>query len=288
LIKIVPLVGVLLLVAARLGQGEPLESFAPVPVGTAGILAAAALTLFSLTGFEVGPITSTVTDNAERNVPRAQILGVGFTGLIYLSATMAVLWLLPHAVAANSKAPFADAIAPVLGSSAGVAVALIAAISAFGANNALVLGAAEVMRSIAHQGDLPPLFARISANGVPSAAIIAAATAGIALLVLSAAPGFVSVYAFVALVSAVAALVLYAMCSAAVLRLGLSGGGFGALIAVVALFYSIAMFFGAGWEATKWGIALALAGLPIRWISRRLWPSRAAEPAAAAPRGPAA
>jgi APA family basic amino acid/polyamine antiporter len=128
------------------------------------------------------------------------------------------------------------------------------------------------------------MFARTGATGVPSAAIIAGATAGIALLVLSAAPGFVSVYAFVALVSAVAALVLYAMCSAAVLRLGLSGGGIGTVIALVAVAYSIAMFFGAGWEATQWGIALALAGLPIRWISRRLWPSPTQEPAAAAPR----
>jgi amino acid transporter len=167
-------------------------------------------------------------------------------------------------------------------------VAVIAAISAFGANNALVLGSAEVMRSIAAQGNLPPLFARTNARDVPQAAIIAGALAGIALLVLSAAPGFVSVYAFIALVSAVASLVLYAMCSAAVLRLGMSGRGFGAVIAVLAFAYSIAMFFGAGWEATKWGVALALAGIPIRWISRWLWPSRAAAAPAAAPRGSAA
>ena len=288
LIKIVPLVGVLLLVAARIGEGRPLEPLAQAPIGSAGILAAAALTLFSLTGFEVGPITAPVTENAERNIPRAQILGVGFTGLIYLGATLAVLWLLPSAVAANSKAPFADAIAPVLGPVAGTIVALIAAISAFGANNALVLGSAEVMRSIAKQGDLPPLFARTSANGVPYAAIIAAAAAGIALLILSAAPAFVSVYAFVALVSAVATLVLYAMCSAAVLKLRLSGGGLRALIAVLAVVYAIAMFFGAGWEATKWGIALALAGLPVRWLSRRYWPTPAPAAAPAGPPGSAA
>ena len=125
-------------------------------------------------------------------------------------------------------------------------------------------------------------------NGVPQAALISGGIAGITLLLLSAAPGFVGVYAFIALVSAVAALVLYAMCSAAVLRLKMWGGGVGALIAAVALLYSIAMFFGAGWEATKWGVALALAGLPIRWLSRRLWPSPAAADAPAAPRGSAA
>ena len=285
LIKIIPLVGVLLLVAARIGEGEQLEPLAAVPLGWAGILAVAALTLFSLTGFEVGPIAAPVTENAKRNVPRAQIWGVAFTGLIYFSATLAVLWLLPSAVAANSKAPFADAISPVLGPAAGTVVALIAAISAFGANNALVLSAAQVMRSLARQADLPPVFARTGATGVPYASLIIGAAAAIALLVLSAAPGFVSVYAFVALVSAVATLVLYAMCSAAVLKLKMSGRGLGAVIAVVALAYSIAMFFGAGWEATKWGIALALAGLPIRWLSRRFWPTPAPETAPAAPPG---
>jgi APA family basic amino acid/polyamine antiporter len=288
LIKIVPLVAVLLLVAATLGEGRPVEPLAPVPLGWSGILAAAALTLFSLTGFEVGPITAPVTENAERNVPRAQILGVGFTGLMYFGATLAVLWLLPSAVAAQSKAPFADAIAPVLGPVAGTLVALIAAISAFGANNALVLGSAEVMRSIASQGNLPPVFARISPRGVPHAAILAGAIAGITLLALSAAPGFVSVYAFIALVSAVASLVLYAMCSAALLKLGLTGRGVGTAIAIAALVYSIAMFFGAGWEATKWGVALALAGIPIRWISRRVWPSPAPAARPAEPRESAA
>lgn len=272
LIKIIPLVGVLLLVAVNLGQGKPLEPLASTAVGSTGILAAAALTLFSLTGFEVGPITAPVTENAERNVPRAQILGVAFTGLIYFTTVLAVLWLLPSGIAANSKAPFADAIAPVLGPIAGSLVALIAAISAFGANNALILSAAEVTRAIARQGDLPPIFARATAAGIPYAALITGAVASIALLLLSSAPGFVGVYAFVALVSAVATLVLYAMCSAAVLKLKLAGRGLGTTIALVAIIYSIAMFYGAGWEATKWGVALAIAGLPIRWVSRRLWP----------------
>jgi APA family basic amino acid/polyamine antiporter len=283
LIKIVPLMGVLVLVAARVGGGEQLEPLAAVPIGSASVLAVAALTLFSLTGFEVGPITAPVTENAERNVPRAQIWGVAFTGLIYFSATMAVLGLLPSAITAGSKAPFADAISPVLGPLAGTLVALIAAISAFGANNALVLSGAQVMRSLADQCDLPPAFARTGPTGAPYASLITGAVVAIALLMMSAAPGFVSVYAFVALVSAVATLVLYAMCSAAVLKLKMSGPGLGTLVAVVALAYSIAMFCGAGWEATKWGFALAIAGLPIRWVSRRFWTTPAPVPAQAAP-----
>ena len=285
LIKLIPLVLVLLFVAAHAGQGQALQPLAPTPLSFGGILAASSLTLFSLTGFEVGPITAPVTENAERNVPRAQVWGVAFTGLLYLAATMAVLWILPSDTAAHSKAPFADAIAPVLGQSAGVFVAIIVAISAFGANNALMLGGAEVLHSIARRGDLPPVVARISKNGVPGPAIIVSTVVAVLLLTFSSAPSFVEIYAFVSLVSAVGGLILYAVCSAAALKLKRAGGALGTLLAVIAIFYSIAMFFGAGWKATSWGIALAAAGLPIRWVSRRLWPNREAAESRAAPRG---
>ena len=57
------------------------------------------------------------------------------------------------------------------------------------------------------------------------------------------------------------------------------------IIAIIAVLYSIAMFVGAGLEATLWGFGLALAGLPIRAISRWLnGSSRAAAESPAAPR----
>lgn len=281
LIKLVPLFAVLVLVAVKFAGGHPDEPLTSTPVAPPGILAAAALTLFALTGFEVGPITAPVTENAERNVPRAQILGVAITGVIYLSATLAVLWLLPSTSAATSKAPFAEAIAPLLGPVAGTVVALIAAVSALGANNALLLGVSELTRAVAARGDLPEVFARTRANGVPYVAIITAAGLSIALLLFNSAPAFVSVYAFVALVSAIATLLLYAMCSAAVLKLKMTGSLFGTIIAVVAVLYSLAMFFGAGWEATKWGLLFALSGIPIRWLSRRFNSYRSSQKVAA-------
>ena len=39
-------------------------------------------------------------------------IGTAITAVIYLLATVSVLWLLPSAIAAQSSAPFADAIAP--------------------------------------------------------------------------------------------------------------------------------------------------------------------------------
>ena len=105
--------------------------------------------------------------------------------------------------------------------------------------------------------------------------------AGIAaLLVLaSSSKNFVALYVFITLVSTVAALVLYAVCAGAALKLRVTGSH--AIVAVIALVYAVAMFIGAGWEATLWGLGLALAGLPVRAISR--WLNGSSRAAAANP-----
>ena len=267
LIKIVPLVAVVLIVAVRVGSAQPLEPLAPVPVTVAGIGVAAALMLFSLTGFEVATVTADVTVDASRTVPRSTIFGTGFTGMIYFTATVATLLLLASGRAASSTSPFADAIAPILGSSAGAAVAIIAAISAFGSCNATLLASARVGHAIAGANDLPALFRRTNAAGAPTGSLWVGAGVAALLVVASTSDNFVSVYVFIALVSTVAILVLYAVCAAAALKLGATGGL--RWIAVVGLIYALAMFVGAGLTATLWGIALAAAGLPLRWWSRR-------------------
>ena len=267
LIKIIPLFAVVVLVAMRLGGGQPVKPLAPAPITLAGIAGAAALMLFSLTGFESAAVVSTSTNNAEETVPRATIVGTGLTGAIYFGATLATLLLLPSAVAGASSAPFADAIAPALGTGAGGAVALIAAISAFGTCNALLLLAAGVDQSLAVPGDLPRFFGKTNKAGVPVGSLLVCAILAALLVLASTSASFVAVYAFIALISTASMLILYVACAAAAMKLGV--GGTWAAVPLLGLVYSVAMFVGAGLEATLWGIALALAGLPIRWLSRR-------------------
>ena len=112
LVKIVPLLLVVLFVLLRLGSGQPLERLAPVPISLAGITAAAALMLFAFTGFESAAVSANVTDDDTDVVPGATINGTVFVAVIYLAATLAVLFLLPSALAGSSGAPFADATAP--------------------------------------------------------------------------------------------------------------------------------------------------------------------------------
>jgi APA family basic amino acid/polyamine antiporter len=268
LIKILPLLAVVILVLLRVARAHPLEPLAAVPLGISAVTAAGALMLFSLTGFEAAAVAANVTRDSNRTVPLATIAGTGFTAVIYLLATVATLMLLPSAIAARSGAPFADAIAPILGNPAGIIVALIAAISAFGTCNALLLLGAEVGRTIAGARDLPPLFRRTNSVGAPVGSLLVAAAIAAMLVLASSSKDFVKLYVFITLVSTVAALVLYLVCAAAALKLRVTGRW--SAIAVIGVAYALAMFVGAGLEPTLWGLALALAGLPIRAVSRWL------------------
>jgi APA family basic amino acid/polyamine antiporter len=281
LIKILPLLLVIALVAVRAGTGQPTEQLAPVPTTLQAIAVAGALMLFSFTGFEAAAVTASVTKDSQRTVPLATVGGTAFTALIYLLATVAALMLLPSTTAAASSAPFADAIAPTLGGVAGALVALIAAVSAFGTANALLLLGGESGRTLAQAGDLPKIFRRTNAIGAPVGSLAVAAAIAALLVLASSSRSFVALYVFMTLVSAVSALVLYAACAAAALKLRV--GGKWAAVGVLGLLYALAMFVGAGLEATLWGLGLAAAGIPIRLISRRLNGSNlaaAASPAA--------
>jgi APA family basic amino acid/polyamine antiporter len=268
LIKLLPLLAVMLLVLARVGGGQPVEPLEPVPVGLVTVTTAAALILFSLTGFEAAVMTANVTRDSTTTVPRATIVGTGFTAIIYLLATVATLMLLPSALAAKSGAPFADAIAPLLGGAAGMLVALIAAISAFGTANSLLLVAAETARTMGEAQDLPLVFAKANKVGAPVGAVLICAAAAGLLVLASSSKNFVQVYVFITLVSTNLSLVLYVVCAASALKLG--AGGRWVIIVAVGILYSLAMFAGSGWEPLLWSALLAIAGLPVRAASRWL------------------
>ena len=281
LIKLAPLMIVMFLVLGRFGGSQPVEPLAAAPVAFTGILSAAALILFSLTGFEAAVMTANVTRNSTTTVPRATIIGTGFTATIYLLATVATLLLLPSAIAAKSGAPFADAIAPTLGSVAGILVAAVAAISAFGTGNALLLIAAESARTMGQARDLPAVFTRSNRAGAPMGSLLICGSAAALLVLASSSKNFVSVYVLITLVSTLLSLVLYVVCAAAALKLRVAGKA--AIVVVIGMTYSLAMFYGAGREAMLWSVGLAALGLPVRAISRSLGGSSrapAASPAA--------
>jgi amino acid transporter len=121
--------------------------------------------------------------------------------------------------------------------------------------------------------------------GAPAGSLYVCAALAALLVLASSSKNFVSVYVFITLVSTVLALVLYVVAAAAALKLRVGGGSWAVLILAIGIVYSIAMFASSGVDVLLWSAAIAVAGLPIRFISRRLnATSPRAEAIPAAPR----
>lgn len=286
LIKLLPLLAVMLVLAFRVGSGRPTEALSPMPIGPSAIASASALILFSLVGFEAATVAARKTRDPERIVPLATLAGTGATGLLYFFSCTAAMLLLPYASAAASTSPFADAISPTVGVGVGRIAAALTAVSAIGALNASVLIQGEIGQQLAQAGDLPRIMARGNSRLAPTVSLVVTCIISALFVSFNASRSFVGLYVFITLISTVASLVFYACGAAAALKLKLNP--ISQVLIVIGLLYAMWTFYGAGLEATAWALTLLAAGLPVLVISRWLnGSSLAAEANPAVPPGSA-
>jgi APA family basic amino acid/polyamine antiporter len=293
MLKVLPLIAVAVVAAVLLGGGDQPAAMSEAPVSAGAVATAAALSLFAMLGFESATLPAGKIKDPQRTVPLATLAGTAAVGVIYLAAFGSILVLLPSAQIAGSPAPFADAIVPALGAGAGTAVALFAAISALGAVNGWILCSGEVPLTLAREGVFPRWLAATSGADTPVRAQMLSSLLATLLIASNYSRGLADMFTFLLLITTVATLFLYLGCTLAALRLAMRGQMAGASLvaaAVAGLGFAIFAFWGAGGEATLWGVVLLATGFPVYWIMRRgrVRSTPAGEAAPAAPPGPAA
>jgi APA family basic amino acid/polyamine antiporter len=266
-IKLVPLLAVVVIASGRVGTGtfQPLSS---VPMTLSGIAAAAALTLFALTGFENATTPVNKVRNPSRTLPLAILGGTLGVALLYLLASTSIQLLLPAAAITASGAPFADAIAGQWGRSAAVVAAVAIAVSAFGCLNGLILATGELGYSMALRRDLPAAMARTQGANTPVIAQLVGSTLTILLILANSSRATASLFMFLILLSTAATLVLYAVGALAAWKRSPGAGQRAAI--VIALLFILFAFYGIGWEANGWGLVLIAIGIVVRMALRRL------------------
>jgi APA family basic amino acid/polyamine antiporter len=271
-LKALPLIAVVLVAAVYLGRGVAPAEEAALPISGGSIAAVAALAMFSMLGFESATVSCDKVKNPQRNIPIASVAGAAISGLIYIAATWAVLYLLPGTLAAASPSPFADAVEPLVGSVAGSAVALFAAISALGALNGWVLCSGEVPLKLARDNAFPAWFGKTTGRGTPVRAQVLAAIVATVLIGMNYSRSMTGIFALLTLISVMSTLVLYTGSTAGALvmlaRRKLQGTVLG-ICAAVGLVFSLWTYWGAGLEATLWGVALLASGIPVWLLVRR-------------------
>jgi APA family basic amino acid/polyamine antiporter len=239
-------------------------------------------------GFECATVPAQRVRNPERNIPRATIIGTLIAGLVYLAASSAVFLLLPTDVAAKSSAPFADLVGSYWGGTAGTLVVLFAAISCLGALNGWVFLVGDIPLSLAERGVFPRWFAKLNRRGMPVRAQILGTALSAALIAANFTRGLTELFGFMALLATVATLVLYLVAAISALRLTVLGTlprGLLTAVTLLGTLYALWTLYGAGLEATGWGLALLATGIPVYLIMRsRAGSSPAAEASPASPR----
>jgi APA family basic amino acid/polyamine antiporter len=210
-IAAVVLVGLAIVVALSLSAPAVTDGATDNPVaGTPlGVASAAALIFFAFAGYARLATLGEEVRDARKTIPRAVAIAVAVVVSVYL-VMGAVLLRRPGAAAlAGSESPLVLALPE--GSAWRAWVAVLAMLATGGALIALMAGIGRTSMAMAREGDLPRVFARTRANGVP---MVAEAVAGAAALAVA----WWADISFAVAMSSVSVLTYYAIANAAAFR----------------------------------------------------------------------
>jgi len=287
LVKLVPLIAAALLagwVFARHGMASITP--AAMPLSPHAVAASATLTLWGVLGLESANVPGGKVIDPGRTIPRAALWGTGISGAVSLVVASAVMLMGPPATIAASSAPIADFAARWAGGGWAMPIAAFATVSGLGCLSGWILLQGELPAAMARAGVFPRALARTDARGTPWMGHLVSSTLLSGVLMMNASGSLIGLFGFIIQVSGLAALLAYAMCALAAIRLRAGGREFVG-VALFAAAYSLWALTGADAKSLEWFAGLMLAGLPVyafmRWRNAATSPARA--DAAGAPRG---
>lgn len=265
--------GARLAVALTLGKLVPLAvfvlvglfhldaaAFAKLPDGAAGELPKLSLvTMFAYQGFEVVGVPAGEVKEPRRAVPRAVVLSILFTTVLYVLVQTVFVGV----GGASGGAPLPDAARTFLGASGAALLGAGGLVSMLGFNAGTALSTPRYLQALAEERLVPPIFARFHARfDTPAPAIVAT---GVVTIVLC----FVLDFDKLVDLAVLAVLCQYFASAAALVKLGDSAGK--KLLGGVSLVVSVA--FGVQCDARQFvvlGAVLAVGAL-VALSTRALW-----------------
>ncbi|MGM5481809.1 MAG: APC family permease, partial [Nanobdellota archaeon] len=160
---IASIIGLLSIVAlAFFNTGVHDPSYFSMPSGLSGILGGASLIFFAFLGFEGIVKMADETKNARKVIPKAVILSIVISTVVYVAVAVASVSVLPWDQLASSKAPLADVAAAVLGDKAFIFLSVIALLSTA---NTVIMGILSSSRGFYGFGQIFKQFKWISKIG---------------------------------------------------------------------------------------------------------------------------
>ena len=238
---------------------------APGPLPELGTLEAGVLLVFyAFVGFENAVVPAGETKRPGTVLPRAIFVTIGLTTLLYFVVQLAFVSALPGG-ASDDKAPLID-LGSWLAGPAGAVILTLAAIASLSGNlHGIMTSTSRVTSALGERGDLPRWFARVHPRFVTPANSIAF------LAVFAAGLAVVGSYVWLAVISVLARLIIYAVTIAALPRAPERGAVPRWLYAMGAAGIALCVWASAqvGWEGWRTLGLLALAGAALYALATR-------------------
>jgi APA family basic amino acid/polyamine antiporter len=284
LLKIIPLLLVLVVGAVSIlaNPGAYTPNLPATPITAHLSMGAAAVALYAMLGFESAAVAAGRVKDPETTVPRATLLGTLLVAVFYVTIVAIGMLVVPQATLASADAPFVTIVDHLLGPGNGRWISLFVVISGLGCLNGWTLLASELTRTLASHRLLPDVLGDSNRFGAPWASLLLTGVLATVVGVMNYSASLVGAFTKLSLIVSAANLPLYVCCSFALFALlrrktpGLAPALWAAGLGGVA--FAAFAFFGVGWEAFLWALALSLVGVPIYLWMRHRHP---ADPAAA-------
>jgi APA family basic amino acid/polyamine antiporter len=196
LVQVGGLVAVIVIGVPHLGQVDLLSDAG----GSGGVLAAAALVFFAFIGFDEVITLAEETRDPTRTVPRALLLALGISTVLYIGVAVAAISVIGVDALASSERPLADVLDHVLGGRGADVLAVVALMATTNTTLLCITATSRLQYGMASAGALPTPLTRLGPRShAPRVAI------GISLVV---AAGFVA-FGDLTLVASVTDLAIY-------------------------------------------------------------------------------
>ena len=142
---------------------EPVENvnYFEAPNGMTGIILAFVLIFFAFIGFEDMANVAEEVKRPKKTIPRAIILSIVITGVIYILVSLSVVRILNWEELAASSAPLADVAHSVLGINGSVTLSLIALFATASTVLITLVAGARILYGMAKSNSLPKFLGRI-------------------------------------------------------------------------------------------------------------------------------
>lgn len=204
--------GIIIILGITFETTEPIDYF-DAPNGMTGIILAFVLIFFAFIGFEDMANVAEEVKKPRKTLPRAIILSVVITGIIYILVAFSVVRVLDWEELGRSAAPLADVADHAIGFGGSITLSAIALFATASTVLITLVAGSRILYGMAKSGSLPLLLSKVhSKTKTPWIAVIG-------IFVTSVAFAFVGDIVIVANITVFAVVITFAMINLAVIVL---------------------------------------------------------------------